>query len=118
MRRDGSEEADVVAFGVCVEQSHTMDLHLIETLTNGGALVASVAALAWYVLRRETRFEQERQVYQNEIQRVQEARVDDAQKTADRLLTITDRWHALIQEQTAVMSSLEDKIVSAQEKKS
>ena len=75
-----------------------MPTQVVEALINLGVLGPVLAAMAVYVVRRENRFEDQLKFFRDQHSVVQEARVADAQKVADRIVQLIDRQHVVMSE--------------------
>lgn len=70
-------------------------LEIIRTLGPGAGFIA---ILAWYIVRREDAHKKVVEALQKKLDDTQDKRVGDAQQVVDRLLSITEKWHKLIEE--------------------
>lgn len=75
-----------------------MPTQLVDALINLGVLGPVLAAMAIYVVRRENRFEEQIGYFREQHHVVQEARVADAQKVADRIVALIERQHTVMSE--------------------
>jgi alkanesulfonate monooxygenase SsuD/methylene tetrahydromethanopterin reductase-like flavin-dependent oxidoreductase (luciferase family) len=69
---------------------------VVEALINLGMLGPILAAMGWYVLRREHRFDQQLESLREQLHIAQESRVGDAQRVADRIVQLLDRQHDVL----------------------
>ncbi len=96
-----------------------MPVDAAEALINLGGLGAALVAMGWYVLRRETSFQKQIDDLRSQLNVVQEARVADALKVADRIVAIVEKQHDVlggIERVMEVQTGLLDRVRDAVER--
>lgn len=80
-----------------------LDPDVIHAIVNLGTLGPLLLAMGAYVLRREARFDEAMRELRTELKSSQDGRIADAQKVADRIVSLVERQNDVIGEQTRVL---------------